>query len=737
MYLTRIELQGFKSFANKTTLLLPEKNNDSFYLTAIVGPNGSGKSNIADAVRFVLGEQKTKVVRGEKTEDLIFFGTQNRPRASMAEISLTFADPENLLATGSQEIKISRRLYRDGVSEYFLNNNLVRLSDIQALLAKANFGKDSYLVIAQGTVDKLLLMTQAERKIFFEEATGVRHLQIKREQALKKLEASLANLQKAKMLLEEITPRLRSLTRQVHRLQDKEKIQTELSQLEKKYYASLLYSIAEEKNQWLNRQKDLQEKIAAINLEIKNLEKSFLEETQSKTESEKLLQIQKEYQNLLDLKKKLQEEELTLRRKKALESTPAKIELEEIVSQIKVIFHRLQEVYQTLQAISKIEDLEKVKIDLSQILADFQQVFSFEKQNQASSTNESSKAIEKITEEIKRINYDLNILEQSLNQLNFEEKKRKSNFLEQQQDFLKKQEERHFLENELNNINIEIAKINLREENLKNEISRYGLVLADKEEILPQDEALALYPQIEKLRRQVELIGCIDPEVVKEYEETRSRAEFLNTQIGDLEKSIRDLSELSSKLEQEIEKQFNEKISKINEKFNEFFKVLFTGGTAKLIKIAEEIEEENPPENIENSEDVESQNALFNKKALNYTIEIQATPPGKKIKSIQTLSGGEKALTAIALLAAILSVNPPPFILLDEVDAALDESNSLRLAEILKELAKKTQLIVITHNRATMQAAKILYGVTMDEQKVSKVFSVKLEEGLEMVKARS
>ncbi|MCH8049659.1 AAA family ATPase, partial [Patescibacteria group bacterium] len=215
MYLTRLELQGFKTFAKKTAIEFPGPKNSKNALTVIVGPNGSGKSNLADAIRWCLGEQSMKQLRGKKTEDLIFSGAKGRGRAGFAEVTLTFNNENRAMDIDFAEVTITRRFYRDGDSSYLLNGKTTRLQDIQLLLADAGIGQRTYSVIGQGMIDHVLTASPEERKIFFDDATGVRGLQLKRHQSMLKLNKASENLMEVEMLLAEIEPRLRSLKRQV------------------------------------------------------------------------------------------------------------------------------------------------------------------------------------------------------------------------------------------------------------------------------------------------------------------------------------------------------------------------------------------------------------------------------------------------------------------------------------------------------------------------------------------
>ncbi|MDP3836659.1 MAG: AAA family ATPase [bacterium] len=303
MYLEKLEIQGFKSFANKNKLVFSNKIDKDGHrgLTAIVGPNGSGKSNIADAVRWVLGEQSLKTLRGKKSEDVIFNGSDQKSRLSMAEVSLFLNNADRTLtppvATESDvdtpetdasghslspfdydEIVITRRLYRSGDSEYLLNGSRVRLADIQIMLAKANVGQRTYSVIGQGMVENFLNTGAAERKDFFDEATGVKQFQIKRDSALNKLENSYDNMQQVEMLLTEIRPRLKILTRQVDKLKKRGALEEELFARQHKYYHSLWQDINEKLSGTSSRinvlEKDKTSKeseLAAVNAELEKI----------------------------------------------------------------------------------------------------------------------------------------------------------------------------------------------------------------------------------------------------------------------------------------------------------------------------------------------------------------------------------------------------------------------------------------------------------------------------------
>ncbi len=227
MRLKHLELQGFKTFASKTEFVFPTG------ITAVVGPNGSGKSNVADALRWVLGEQVFSVLRARKSEDLIFAGGDGRARSGVAEAYLTLDNSDGFFPIDFNEVVIGRRAYRDGENEYLLNGSKVRLREISELLAKTGLARRTYTVIGQGLVDQALSLNSEERRALFEEAAGISLYRGKREDALRKLDETRRNLDRVRDILAEIGPRVRQLERQAQRTRDYARLSTELHAMQR------------------------------------------------------------------------------------------------------------------------------------------------------------------------------------------------------------------------------------------------------------------------------------------------------------------------------------------------------------------------------------------------------------------------------------------------------------------------------------------------------------------------
>lgn len=233
MYLKRLSIQGFKSFANRTSFEYDPG------VTVIVGPNGSGKSNVADAIRWVLGEQSARLLRAKKQEDVIFAGTKDRAAVGMAEVALTLDNEERWLPLEFAEVEISRRVYRNGDSEYLLNGSRVRLKDVLDLLMKGDFGQNSYSIMGQGLVDEVLSMSPEERRSFLDEAADVKRFRQKIREAQDRLLATRDNIERVTLIIEEIEPRLSQLSRQAERAAEHKALSAELVELLRTYYGHL------------------------------------------------------------------------------------------------------------------------------------------------------------------------------------------------------------------------------------------------------------------------------------------------------------------------------------------------------------------------------------------------------------------------------------------------------------------------------------------------------------------
>src|SRR5277367_259573 len=226
MYLKSLNVVGFKSIADRTTL--------EFHpgVTAIVGPNGCGKSNVLDAIRWVLGEQSAKALRGGEMKDVIFSGTETRPPLGMAEVSLTFGDCEQDLGVAYNEVTVTRRVFRDGASEYELNKTACRLRDIHSLFMDTGIGRSAYSIMEQGKIDQILSSRPEDRRAIFEEAAGITKFKSQKKEALRKLEATEVNLLRVSDIIKEVKRQIGSLQRQAGKARRYQALTSELRMLD-------------------------------------------------------------------------------------------------------------------------------------------------------------------------------------------------------------------------------------------------------------------------------------------------------------------------------------------------------------------------------------------------------------------------------------------------------------------------------------------------------------------------
>lgn len=718
MYLEKLEIFGFKSFGQRVKLKFIKG------ITCIIGPNGVGKSNLVEAIRWALGEQSLKTIRSKKSEDIIFSGGQKK--LNFAEVYLYLNEEKN---NPSRELVIGRKIFKNGENEYFINGRKVLLQDLLLTVSKANFGLKSYSVIGQGMVDSILYSSPFERREFFVEATGIKEYQLKRKRAIIKLKKSQENLAQALIALKEVEPRMRFLTRQIKKLTQRQEIEKNLFELQRKYYGSKKFKLEEEERELKEEIKKRKNEINEKFLELKTLQEKIKKFSDEKSNL-KFTQLQEEYQNFLEKRKNLMETISVLKTESVLKSNQqetlnAQKKLKEIEKTLKEILIEQKNLMTKLKELKKLEELEEIRQDFFKIIEKTKDLLeSFQEKKPV-----FSQKLKEAEEDLKIIEQKIKDLEKGLSQFLKEEEEKRKKIIVQQEEIQKKQEIFSQLNFSLKEKEIELAKLETKKEDLEEEIKRECLneqILANLEnKILNQNEEEEIFLKIKKLKHQLETIEAIDPNISQEYEECLQRYQFLSSQIEDLNKAITSLNKIKKELDEKIKNEFLTNFNKINQEFERYFKTLFKGGTAKLV--LEELKEKQLEKTDKNLELKENQEEEIEEEKEEWMIEILARPPGKKIKTLETLSGGERALTSLALIFAIIKIKKPPFVVLDEVDAALDEINSLRFTEIIKDLAKEIQFIIITHNNLSMEIADVVYGLTMKTDNITLPVSLKLE----------
>ncbi len=730
MNLTRLEISGFKSFAKNTVLEFPHT------ISGVVGPNGSGKSNVADAIRWVLGEQSMKHLRGKKGEDLIFNGSNSAPRLSKASVNLVFDNSKKEFPLEFDEVAIGRRVYRDGVNDYVLNGSVVRLKDIIELLANVGFGSSQHHIIGQGEADRILYTSASERREMIEDALGLKIFQIKRLEAERKLLRTEENMREVAALQREIQPHLKFLKTQAEKYEISSRLREDLGGLFYGYLTRKLATISKNLALLASNKSEPHKKLQETEAEIRDLRKKI---EKSDSESHGVREV--EDIGIEDRLRQVRSEQIDATRELGkLEGQIFAEEraVKEIVSEfvpkrdIEILLSEISAKLSKIGAEEVIESIWKGVLELKKFIADFvtyKMGKAPEKADKLAAYKSEYAKVKARLDEMKRagdaLSHDYEEKIKAVRKVAEETRKEEKKVYQLELEAGK-------LKDELRSFDLEEEKIKLSREEYDREAEESKIYLGARkielgEPFESDEESVSIRRKIERSKLKLEEAGGIDPEVLKEYDGVSKRDEFLTKELSDLGSSASGLRQVARELEERLDHDFKEGVLKINTEFAEFFKTMFGGGKASLKVIEPKIIKHN--KKIEDAEVREE----FDDAPQESGIDIFVDLPRKRIKSLDMLSGGERALTSIALLFAMSAVNPPPFLVLDETDAALDEANSQRYAKMLENLSKTTQLILITHNRSTMKCAGILYGVTMGADGISKLLSIKFEDAGSLV----
>ncbi|MBU6370794.1 MAG: AAA family ATPase [Patescibacteria group bacterium] len=760
MYLKSIEIAGFKSFGKKAILDFTTP------ITGVVGPNGSGKSNVAEAFRFVLGEQSIKSLRGKRAEDLIFNGGKDSPRANRASVKLVFNNAERILSIDFDEVAIERVVNRDSSSEYLINGSPVRLKDIIELLAGAHIGASGHQIISQGEADKILNASIRDRREMIEDALSLKVFQYKKEESIRKLEKTEENTKQVESLRREIAPHIRFLKKQVEKIEKAAEMRTELVsryheyfRREEEYLAAEKKSIMAEKSPLAAEREKLERELAQAKLvlaasaskdektgEVMAVEGKLKDARAGKDALSRAIgRIEGEISSLVRLVKKQQEASANALQKtvelSSVETMAREIDLEAsasahadtgalkgIIESIRKIVRNFIEKHKAAEAKQELSDLEH-------------EIKRLEEEKKAHEANmaDAARAETGLAEEYAFLKSEI-------------EKEKDSN-RDAEKTMFRIVAEENDIRGKLSAIDARESRLRHDEEELRRE-QQEGSIIAGIQALHFKDfwpthaggtplsvDEIANEPRamqedrrraIEKIKIRLEDAGVAGgDDVMKEYKETSERDLFLEKELADLAKSSEALKTLIAELDEKLATEFKTGVAKINGEFQKFFAAMFGGGTASLAVVKEKKRRRSDTELPAGDDSEELAEA---EEEGEEGLEIEVSLPRKKIRGLMMLSGGERALTSIALLFAISAVNPPPFIILDETDAALDEANSKKYGDMIAALSEYSQLILITHNRETMSRAGVIYGITMGADGVSRLLSIQFEEAVQVAK---
>ncbi len=730
MKLKAIELAGFKSFGKKSKL------DFTVPVTGIVGPNGSGKSNVVEAFRFVLGEQSMKSLRGKTGRDLIFKGSKDLGKGNRASVSITFDNRDRKLrlegggaelSLDFDEIVLRREVFADGANTYSINGTTVRLKDIVDLLASANIGSSGHHIISQGQADRILSSTPKDRRGMVEDALGLKVYQHRLKDAGKKLDKTAENIKEVAVMRRELAPHIKYLHKQVEKIEKSAAVREELAALYRAYFAAESAYLANESSTLSRASGDAERELKEIEVKLAAMKSS--PSVVAQTNDHEAL-VRKELAALERTKEELSrklgriEGMIEIGESRAADSGSVSIasaDIESLVSEITSI----------VDGSTESDDLSSIRAELiriKSIIYTFGEKFKRRDVAPATTVKDletTRRDVAAQLEEIERVRAGLVDKLATLDRA--KDDARAAQF--------KDQEERFTLETRKNALSADIAiarerakNFEARKADFENE-TREAVTLVGRD-ILEYANGTAPLANHEESRRTIERLkirledlgtGSGD-DVMKEYREVTERDAFLVRELEDLEKSMANVRLLMDELKETLEREFQEGMRKINQRFEEFFKQMFGGGSAYLSAVVQPAKDNNRSDEDEEVDD------MLADETLDYGIDIHVTLPHKKVKDLHMLSGGERSLTSIALVFAMTQVNPPPFLVLDETDAALDEANSKRYGDMIATLAGYSQLIIVTHNRETMSRADVIYGVTVGADGASKLLSIRFEE---------
>lgn len=731
MHLKHLTINGFKSFAKKSELEFVSA------VTAIVGPNGSGKSNVAEAFRFVLGEQSNKGMRAKSGADLIFNGSEKVSRSGRAAVEVVLENSSRVFPLDFDEVKIERVVHRDGQNDYLINGSKVRLKDVQEVLAAANIGPSGHHIISQGEADRVLSASPRERREMIEDALGLKVFQFKKQEAERKLKKTAENIAQVELLRREVAPHLQHLERQMKKMARAVELREELTVAYQEYLKREADYLEQTEVRLQKAHKEPERQKAELFAALQAVEAKINDIPQHTTDP-RLVQVEEKLRAIARERDELQRElgkvegqiQLLDRQSQSTAGTTSKKAIEYAV--VKEFTNAIEQTVTQASTSSDVHILRKALSDVSR------RCRSFFEQNESTQSHveiESTKLLQELRvtqaahiHSLDTFQKNEAVLRKELQALHHAEAERQSADKTHEHERFRLSTELADVERRLTGLEVERQALDRdtaswRQE-LQEAVALIGRAASGYRDVTftdntPDTDRGMQYDRrhrLEKLKIRLEEIGTVDPEVEKEYKNTKERDEFLAGEINDLTLSVGKLDELIADLTSELNTRFEDGVKRVDVEFRRFFTLMFGGGEAQLEKVALKTKTDEDEETIENG------------------LEVAVKLPNKKVSGLEMLSGGERALTSIALIFAMSQVNPPLFIILDETDAALDEANSRRYGDMIEALAKKSQLILITHNRETMSRASVLYGVTMAGDGVSKLLSVKLDQAVEHAK---
>ncbi len=764
MYLRSIEMKGFKSFPERTKLKF------SPGVSVIVGPNGSGKSNITDAVLWALGEQSPGAIRGASMQDVISAGGKGIGQRRAAEVEVVIDNSEGRAATELSEVAVKRSLDRSGEGSYRLNGARCRLVDVTEVLSDTNLGREMHSVISQGRVESIIHSKPRERRLLIEEAAGLGKHRKRRRRAELKLRAARDNLDRALDLEREARARLRPLKRQAQAAELGARIEREELGLRGRLVAEELRfgadrAAAAEKAAAEARAKraELEQRLAEVSEKRRAAEERFAARDRDRTQAWGLLT-------------KLRGEQQRI----AIRASGLGDREGEISGSLEALRTELGPL--TLDvggSAAPGERVRKLEEELSEIEAGLGAAGNGLSRARSADASEAAReaALGEVRSGAERASRHARRAEGLLGERHREVLRRRLRAGEELLDDVRAaaaaaaaaeaairsrierieqrvvggegdgdeiademracsqreyelQSEMTAASDRLTEVEVEAAHLGDRRAEAAKELAaiaeRLGEEVAPAEEPLGDEERADIERRLERLERRRAQIGPVNPLAEREYEEAREHVESLQAQREDTERGMHELEALIRDIDREIERAFEQTFEATAKNFEEMVEHLFPGGRGALRRVSLRPVRDAEAEAAEPSEEQAGEDDDGEEVREELGVEIEVTPAGKSTRKLSLLSGGEKSLVAIAFVFAVFLARPCPFYILDEVEAALDDANIDRFLQLIRRFSDRAQFVIVTHQKRTMDAADVLYGVSMGGDGVTKVVSRRL-----------
>jgi chromosome segregation ATPase len=770
MHLKAITMKGFKSFPDRTRLVFAPG------VSVIVGPNGCGKSNITDAVLWALGEQSPLSVRGQSMQDMIFAGGKGQSRRRFAEVEVVLDNSDgagNGDGAPFSEISIKRRLDRTGEGEYRLNGARCRLADVLEILSDANLGGEMHSVISQGKVEEVIHSKPRERRLLVEEAAGLGKHRKRRRRAQLKLERTRDNLDRALDVEREARSHLRPLKRQAQAAETHARLERDALELRGAVVADELRSqehelgrTEREAEKARGARDDVERRLGEVNKRRTEIEERFAERDRERTLLWGRLTALRGVHERLSVRSEAlgaRASELAAgleRRREALGDLALDAPVGEESSEGDPVEAELGRIEHALGGATRSllraragegemgEELAKVREGAERAArasARAERLLGRSRQDSLERRVESEETLlprmrdaaeavaavrdaagERIAALEKRMleDEDAGDVTEELRACSRDEYAIQAELRSAAEAVTEAQVKAAHLQDRRDEVLAEAERIG----------GRLGTELERAEKALSEEERAEIERKLERLARRREQLGPVNPLAEREYEEARARVEELEHQREDLETALAELEKLIRETDRKIQADFEQTFEATARNFEELVGHLFPGGRGRLRLVdlpaprpvlggaeVEKPSEEGGDDEQRVEEPDEDQQG----------VEIEVTPSGKATRRLSLLSGGEKSLVSLAFLFAVFLARPSPFYILDEVEAALDDANIDRFLQLVRRFADRAQFVIVTHQKRTMDAADVLYGVSMGDGGITKVISRRLPRDLD------